>query len=51
MIEALASLTAITDPVANLAIIGGAIMLLKHHLKIERHDIRLINLEREVFNK
>lgn len=49
MIDLLASLTAITDPVANLAIIGGAIVLLKHHLKIDRHDIRLTNIEREIF--
>lgn len=51
MIDTLASLTAITDPVANVAIIGGAIMLLKHHLKIERHDLRINHLEREVFTK
>jgi len=49
MTELLMQLTAITDPAANIAIIGGAIVLLKHHLKLERHDIRLTNIEREVF--
>ena len=51
MIEWLASLTAVTDPAANIAIIGGAFVILKHHLKIDRHDIRIVNLEREVFKQ
>ncbi|WP_417463194.1 hypothetical protein [Kordiimonas sp.] len=51
IIEFLSSLTAITDPVANVAIIGCAVMLFKHHMKLERQDIRLTNLEREVFTR
>ncbi len=51
MIEALQTLTAITDPVANVSIICIAVVLLKHHIKLEKHDVRIVNLEREVFNK
>jgi len=49
MTEILMQLTAITDPAANIAIICGAVALFKHHLKLERHDVRLTNIEREVF--
>lgn len=49
MIEALASLTAITDPVANIAIIGVAVMVLKHHLKLATHEVRILHIERKVF--
>lgn len=45
----LTQLTAITDPAANIAIIGMAVLLFKHHMKLERHDVRVTNLEREVF--
>jgi hypothetical protein len=49
MIEALKTLTAITDPAANVAIIGGGIWMIRHHIKLATHEVRLNNLEREVF--
>jgi len=48
-LEALQTLTAITDPAANIAIIGGVIWLIKHHVEIKTHHIRITNIEREVF--
>jgi len=49
MIEAMQMLTAITDPAANVAIIGGAVVLIKHHIEIKTQNIRIHNIEREVF--
>ncbi|WP_417449521.1 hypothetical protein [Kordiimonas sp.] len=51
MIDALQTLTAITDPAANVAIIAGAVWLIRHHIKLATHDVRLENLERKVFAK
>lgn len=49
MIEALQTLTAITDPVANVAIIGIALWQFKQHTTQVRHDERISNIERELF--
>lgn len=49
MTELLTQLTAITDPAANIAIIGAAVMILKHHIELKMQNIRITNIEREVF--
>lgn len=49
MIEAMQILTAITDPAANVAIIGGAFTLIKHHVELKTQNIRIHNIERELF--
>jgi uncharacterized membrane protein YozB (DUF420 family) len=51
MIDLLQTLTAITDPAANVAIIGGVIWIIRHHIKLAEHGVRLTNLEREVYSK
>ena len=48
-LDLLGQLTAITDPVANIAIIGVAYMALKNHITQVRHDVRISNIERELF--
>ena len=49
LLEFLAKFTAVTDPVANIAIIGVAYMALKNHITQVRHDVRITNIERELF--
>lgn len=49
MIEALQTLTAITDPAANVAVIGGMVWIIRHQITLAKHDVRLTNLERKVF--
>lgn len=51
VLEAFKELTAITDPAANIAIIGIAYWLFKQQMKLATQDVRLTNLERKVFKQ